>query len=93
MFRAARRLPFFKVLALAEIALLARRHLQSLTPVERQRMVELVRRGRRLTPAERLELRELTAKLEPRVFAGGVADAFSPVPLPRRLTRGRRPRH
>jgi hypothetical protein len=88
MFRAARRLPFLKVLAVVQLALLARRHLRALSPGERRRMTELARHGRTLTPEERLELRELAGKLEPRAFAGAVADAFSPFPLPKRVTRG-----
>jgi ABC-type hemin transport system ATPase subunit len=90
MLNAVRRIPFLKLLAIVQLALLARRHLQGLSAAERRRMVELARRGRQLTPAEREELRELAAKLEPRAFAGAVADAFSPVPLPRWLTRARR---
>jgi hypothetical protein len=81
-------MPFFRVLAVAQLALLARRHLRGLSPADRRRMTELARRGRSLTPEERLELRTLAGKLEPRAFAGAVADAFSPVPLPRRFTRG-----
>jgi hypothetical protein len=92
MFRTARRLPFLKLLAVVQLALLARRHLKALTPVERHRMSELARHGRSLTPAERAELRELAGKLEPRAYAGAVADAFSPFPLPRRVTRGPRRR-
>ena len=88
MFGAARRLPFFKVLSVVQLALLARRHLHALTPVERHRLAELARHGRHLTPSERAELRELATKLEPRAFAGAIADAFSPVRLPRRITRG-----
>jgi hypothetical protein len=90
--RAVRRLPFFRLLAVAEIAMLARRHLQALSPDERRRMADLVRRGRSLSPDERTELRELVGRLDPRAFAGGVADAFSPVPLPRRILRGSRRR-
>lgn len=90
MFKAARRLPFFRVLSVVELALLARRHLQALTPDERHRLAELARHGHHLTPAERNELRELAVKLEPRAFAGAIADAFSPVRLPRRVTRGPR---
>jgi hypothetical protein len=85
-----RRLPFFKILALGQIALLARRHLQQLSPVERRRLVELARHGWKLAPPERKELRRLVGKLEPRAFAGGAADAFSPLPLPKRLMGGRR---
>jgi hypothetical protein len=92
MFGAARRLPFLKLLAVIQLALLARRHLSALSPTERRRMSELARRGRSLTPAERTELRELAGKLEPRAFAGAVADAFSPFPLPKRVTRGPRNR-
>jgi hypothetical protein len=87
--RMMRRLPWFKVLALAEVAMLARRHLQALQPAERRRLGELVRRGHRLEPSERDELRGLLSRLEARAFAAGAADAFSPVPLPRWLS-GRR---
>jgi hypothetical protein len=92
MFGLARRLPFLKVLAIVQLALLARRHLQALSPAERRRMTELARRGRGLTPAERTELRQLAGKLEPRAFAGAIADAFSPIPLSGRVIRGRRRR-
>ncbi len=84
--RVAKRLPIFKVLAIAQVALLGRRHLQRLEPGEARRITELVRRGRRLSEPEKAELRTLTAKLEPRAFAGAAADHLSPVPLPRRLT-------
>jgi hypothetical protein len=84
-----RRLPFFKLLAIGELALLARRHLMQLPPADRKRLAELVRRGWKLDPAERGELKGLLGKLEPRAFAGSAANAFSPLPLPRRLT-GRR---
>ena len=85
MFRLVRRLPIFRVLAIGQIALLARRHLKALTPEERRRLGELVRRGRSLEPAEKQELRGLVAKLEPRVFAGAAARAFSPFPFGRRF--------
>jgi hypothetical protein len=85
MFRLLRRMPFFKLLAIAQTALLARRHLQRLDGSDRRRLAELVRRGRRLSPGERDELRRLLAKLEPRAFAFATADRFSPFPLPRRL--------
>ncbi len=78
-----RRLPFLKFLAIVQLALLARRHLGALTPAERRRMADLARRARRLTPAERVELRALALKLEPRAFAGAAANHVSPLPLPR----------
>jgi hypothetical protein len=80
--RAARRLPFLKVLAIAQVALLVRRHLLALEPYERRRLAELVRRGRSLDPSEREELRGLIGKMEPGVFALTAADAFSPVRIP-----------
>jgi hypothetical protein len=89
-----RRLPVFKLVAIAQVAMLARKHLERLDPAERQRLVELVRRsrGRRnaLAPEEREDLAALVAKLEPRQFAGLPADRLSPVPLPRRFVEGRR---
>jgi hypothetical protein len=81
MFRLLRRMPFFKLLAIAQTALLARRHLQRLDPSERRRLAELVRRGPRMSSAERDELRRLLAQLGPREFAFAAADRFSPLPL------------
>jgi hypothetical protein len=87
-----KRIPMFKLLALAEIAILARAHVGRLTPAERRRLFDLVRtsRGRKgnLTQAERHELAELVHKMEPRMFAGAAADHLSPVPLPKRFTHG-----
>jgi hypothetical protein len=87
-----KRLPMLKLLALAEIALLARDHLGKLEPGERRRLVGLVRQGHgrpsHLSPAERDELARLVAKAEPRRFAGLMADRLSPVPLPRRVVHG-----
>ena len=80
-----KRLPFFKILAVAQLALLARRHLRGLTRDDKRRLVELARRGTKLTPAERTELRALVAKFEPSAFALGAADHISPFPLPRWL--------
>jgi len=84
-----KRLPVLKLLAVAEIALLARQHMGRLEPAERRRLLELVRKGRgrrrALTDAEREELGTLVAKAEPRRFAALAANMLSPVPLPRRL--------
>jgi hypothetical protein len=86
-----RRVPVLKLLAIAEIALLARDHLIKLDPGERRRLVALVRlgRGRRrnLTPRERDELSALVAKAEPGLFMGAAADKLSPVPIPNSLKR------
>lgn len=83
MFRTVRRLPLFRLLAVAQTALLAREHYKRLAPQDRRRIAELVRRGRRMTKAERNELRALLLKLEPRAFAVTTAGRFSPVPVPR----------
>ena len=91
MFRLVRRLPFFRLIAIVQLALLARRHLGARTSADRRRAAQLVRRARKLTPAERQELQAIAAKLEPGAFAGQVAYKLSPVPLPRRFTgRGSR---
>jgi hypothetical protein len=83
MFRMIKRLPFFKLVAIVQLALLARRHIGALTPVERKRMADLARRGHRLSAAERSELRTLAMKLEPQAFAGSAARRLSPLPLPK----------
>jgi hypothetical protein len=84
-----RRVPVVKVLALAEVALLAREHLARLQPAQRRRLFELVRmahgRPRNLSRAEREELMALVLEAEPRRFAALAADKLSPFPLPRRL--------
>jgi hypothetical protein len=91
-----KRLPVLKLLAVAEIAMVARTHVTKLEPAERRRFLQLVRaaRGRpsKLTESEREELSALVAKAEPRLFAGVVADKLSPVPLPKRLVTGKRRR-
>jgi hypothetical protein len=89
-----KRLPVMKLIAIAEIALLAHSHAAKLSTDERRRLIALVRKGRgrrsRLSDEERDELGRLVAKAEPRLFAGAVVDKLSPVPLPRRLVRGPR---
>src|SRR5256885_12490233 len=78
-----RRLPILKLLAIGEIALLARSHLTRLDPGERRRLIKLLREGRgrprNLSEKEREELATLVAKVEPRLFAGLVAGKLSPV--------------
>ena len=91
-----RRLPVVKLLAAAELAVLARDHVTRLSPDERRRFVVLVRVGRgrrsRLTEDERTELEGLLAKLQPRRLLGEAIDRLSPVPLPSRLVFGPRNR-
>ena len=91
-----RRVPVLKLLAAAEVALIARDHMMLLTREERRRLIELIRigRGRRrnLSEEESQELEDLVARLEPRVLFGEAADKLSPLPLPRRLTHGPRRR-
>jgi hypothetical protein len=86
-------IPVVKLLAAAEIVMIAREHVEKLEPSERRRLVELIRAGHgrpsHLSAAEQDELRELVAKAEPRLFVGLVADELSPVKLPKRLVRGR----
>jgi hypothetical protein len=84
MFRMLKKMPLFRLIAIGETALLARRHLRRLDAEDRHRLLELVRRGRRMSAGQRDELRTILAKLGPREFAYATADAFSPVKLPRR---------
>jgi len=83
MFRFVRALPWFRLLAIAKVALTVRRHLRKLTPAERRRMAALARRGRSLAPAEREELRALVTKLDARAFSASAFDAFAPWPFGR----------
>jgi hypothetical protein len=87
MLSSVRRLPILKLVAAAELAIVARRHVQRLTPKERRRLLSLIRRPHRLTARERRELRRLVDKMAPRAFAGAAVEKLSPVPLPRRWTR------
>jgi hypothetical protein len=87
-----RRLPVLKLLALGEIAVLARVHIAKLEPAEWRRLGELIRIGRgrpsNLSKRQRRELESLIAKAEPRLFAGEAVDKLAPVPVPSRLLYG-----
>jgi hypothetical protein len=78
-----RRIPVARLVIVAEIAMLAGEHVGRLTPSERRRVFELLRRGRgrpsNLTQRERAELAMLVAKAEPKLFAKAVARKFSPI--------------
>jgi predicted ArsR family transcriptional regulator len=88
-----RRLPVARLLALAEVAVLAREHMNKLDPHDRRRLAELVRQGRgrpsSLSGKDRRELSALVAKLEPRVFVHRAVEKVTGVPVP---GRGRRKR-
>ena len=93
--KAARRLsPMASLITFAQLGLLAREHWLKLEPDERRRVMTLLARthGRRrnLSPLERAELAVLVTKADPRLFAGLVAQRFSPVRLPRRVVHGKR---
>ena len=94
LLKTARAIPMARLVAAAQVVMLARRHWLRLDPYERRRLLTLVRvaggRRGRLTPEERLELAGLIAKADPKLFAGLVVQKFSPVPLPRRMVRGKR---
>jgi len=83
-----------RLLAAAQVLMLARSHWHRLEPHERRRVIALVYQGRginrNLSAREKAELARLIAKADPRLFAGLVAQRFSPVPLPGRVVRGRR---
>lgn len=67
---------WFRVLAIAQVALLARHHLTLLEPDERIRLAKLVSRShgrprKNLSANEREEMLRLAQKLEPGAFAHG----------------------
>jgi hypothetical protein len=81
-----KRLPVVRLLMLGEVVLLARDHIERLTPAERHRLVVLMRdaRGRpsRLSTRHRDELQALIDKADPHLFAAHAVDKLSPVPVP-----------
>ncbi len=88
-----RHVPIVKLIAVAELMLLAREHVLRLDGDERRRFFRLMRTGRgrarNLTLAERAELVLLIAKMEPRLFLGNTVAKLSPVRLPRRVVYGK----
>lgn len=89
---ATRGVPVARLLFVAEIAMLASRHLGKLERAERLLLLAAHSRGRprSLSASERLEFVRLLAALEPRLFLGTAMRRLSPVPLPKRLLYGRR---
>lgn len=92
--RVSRGVPVARLLLVAEVGILARRHLIKLDPAQRRRLLTLLVRARgrprSLTAAERREFLYLAARLEPRLLFGAAVTRLSPVPLPKRLLYGRR---
>lgn len=92
--RVAPGLPVGAMLASAEIALLAGRHLGNLDAAQRRRLLALVAQARgrpgSLGEQEREELLALISLLQPRLFVGTSVRRLSPVPLPKRLLYGPR---
>src|ERR1700677_1856149 len=92
--RVAPGVPVVWVLLAGEVALMAADHLSRLNAAQRRRLLALTisSRGRpsSLSEADRLELRILVAKFEPRLFVGSTVKRLSPVPVPKRLLYGPR---
>jgi hypothetical protein len=84
--RTLRQMPVARLMAIAEVLLLARQHFLKLDPHERHRVIELVRRGRgrprNLTERERRELARLVQKAEPRAFVSTAVKRVVGIPLP-----------
>jgi hypothetical protein len=92
--RLSRGVPVARLLLVAEVAVVAQRHLSKLDRAQRRRLFTLLIRSRgwprSLTGAERRELLYLVGRLEPRLLLGMAASRISLVPVPKRLLYGRR---
>lgn len=89
MFGFIKAIPIFRLLLIAELAVVLRQHYLLLDTGERRRLRQLLVRGFRMSPTERDELKRLLGKLRPRLLAGAAAEKLSPIPLPDRLTGAR----
>ncbi len=89
-----RNIPVARLIAVAEIVMLVRKHFLKLAPDERRRFGQLIVRGRgrpsRLTAAERTELAMLVLKADPRAFASTALRRLSPIRVPGGKNRRRR---
>ena len=90
--RLSRGLPVARLLLVAEVAIVAQRHLNGLDRAQRRRLFTLLVRARgwprSLAVDERREFLYLVGRLEPRLLLGTVVRRLSPVPVPRRLLYG-----
>ena len=80
---------WFRVLAVAQVALLVRRHLSLLEADERRRLTSLVAQSKgmptkNLSANERQELLRLVRKLEPGTFGAAAFSRFKGTPLKRK---------
>ena len=78
-----RRLPLARLVVIADLAILAKSHLDRLTPAERRRLLILLRDARclprNMSGSERREFERLIEKLGPRRFVDAAAERFSPI--------------
>ena len=92
--RVSQGVPVARLLLVAELVILAQRHLGKLDSAQRLRLFSLLVRARgrprSLTAAERYEVVYLVARLEPRLLLGTALRRVIPLPLPNRLLYGRR---
>ena len=91
--RVLRKLSLVRLVAVAEVIVLANEHVHKLEPQEWKRLVELVKRGKarpsHLTTRERRELTALLAKAEPKQFVSRAMLKITGVPLWSREQRRR----
>ena len=73
-----KRIPFLKLMALAQIGILAHQHYKRLNATERKRLLEIMRHPRGMSAGDRSELKGLVAKMEPGAFAGTAARHATP---------------
>ncbi len=92
--RVSHGVPVGRLLQVADLAIVAGRHLGRLDAVQRRRLLVLLARSRgrpsTLNGPERRELLYLFARLEPRLFLGSAVRRLSPLPVPKRLLYGPR---
>ena len=73
-----KRIPLLKLMALAQLGMLAHQHYKRLNPTERKRLVALMKHPRSMSSTDRSELKGLVAKMEPGAFAGSAARHANP---------------